>query len=419
MKEKSLLSVPKSVSNKFLRMMIMLKGKKIVLGVTGGIAAYKAAELARALIKEGALVKVIMTQSAAHFITPLTFQTLTNNPVALDMFEEPVTWEIEHISLAKWADVFLIAPATANIIGKIAAGIADDMLTTTVMATKAPVVMAPAMNVNMYTNPITQRNIEFLKQYGYHFVQPESGELACGDVGQGRLADIRDIVDFVKTLFIKKDLSGKKVLITAGPTREPLDPVRYISNYSSGKMGYALAKAAKDRGAEVILISGPTFIEPPKGVTFERIYTTEQMRNEVLKYFNGVDIVIMAAAVADYRPIDYSDVKIKKDTNEMVVQLRKNPDILKELGYKKAGQVLVGFAAETDNLLVNATKKIEEKNLDMIVANDITQPGAGFEVDTNIVKVITKDGNIKDLPMMSKYELSHIILDLVANLMVR
>lgn len=397
----------------------MLKDKKVVLGVTGGIAAYKAAELARFLIREGASVKVIMTESATRFITPLTFQTLTNNPVAVDMFEEPVAWEIEHISLAKWADVFLIAPATANIIGKIASGIADDMLTTTVMATKAPVVIAPAMNVNMYNNPITQRNIDLLRQYGYYFVQPESGELACGDIGQGRLADISSIVDFVKSLFVKKDLMGRKILVTAGPTREPIDPVRYISNYSSGKMGYALAKAARDRGAEVILISGPTSIDPPIGVMFERVSTAEQMRDKVLQYFAEVDAVIMSAAVADYRPMNYSNVKIKKDDSEMTIRLSKNPDILKELGDKKGRQVLIGFAAETDNIVMNASKKIKEKNLDMIVINDVTQPGAGFEVDTNIVKIITRDGNIKDFPLMNKYDLSHAILDLAANLMVR
>jgi len=289
----------------------MLKGKKVVLGVTGSIAAYKAAEITRALVKEGALVKVIMTASATRFITPLTFQTLSNNPVAVDMFEEPVAWEIEHISLAKWADVFLIAPATANVIGKMAAGIADDMLTTTVMATRAPVVVAPAMNVNMYTNPITQHNIDVLKQNGYHFVQPESGELACGDRGQGRLADIKDIVDCVRSLFIKKDLAGKRILVTAGPTREPIDPVRYISNYSSGKMGYALAKAARDRGAEVVLVSGPVSISPPSGVMLERINTAEEMMRSVLKHFDNVDAVIMAAAVADYRPMEYSEVKIK------------------------------------------------------------------------------------------------------------
>ncbi|SHF20122.1 Phosphopantothenate-cysteine ligase [Caldanaerobius fijiensis DSM 17918] len=397
----------------------MLKDKKVVLGVTGGIAAYKAAELARFLIREGASVKVIMTESATRFITPLTFQTLTNNPVAVDMFEEPVAWEIEHISLAKWADVFLIAPATANIIGKIASGIADDILTTTVMATKAPVVIAPAMNVNMYNNPITQRNIDLLRQYGYYFVQPESGELACGDIGQGRLADISSIVDFVKSLFVKKDLVGRKILVTAGPTREPIDPVRYISNYSSGKMGYALAKAARDRGAEVILISGPTSIDPPIGVMFERVSTAEQMRDKVLQYFDEVDAVIMSAAVADYRPMNYSNVKIKKDDSEMTIRLSKNPDILKELGDKKGRQVLIGFAAETDNIVMNASKKIKEKNLDMIVINDVTQPGAGFEVDTNIVKIITKDGDIKDFPLMNKYDLSHAILDLAANLMVR
>ncbi|WP_407641829.1 bifunctional phosphopantothenoylcysteine decarboxylase/phosphopantothenate--cysteine ligase CoaBC [Caldanaerobius fijiensis] len=398
---------------------MMLKDKKVVLGVTGGIAAYKAAELARFLIREGASVKVIMTESATRFITPLTFQTLTNNPVAVDMFEEPVAWEIEHISLAKWADVFLIAPATANIIGKIASGIADDILTTTVMATKAPVVIAPAMNVNMYNNPITQRNIDLLRQYGYYFVQPESGELACGDIGQGRLADISSIVDFVKSLFVKKDLVGRKILVTAGPTREPIDPVRYISNYSSGKMGYALAKAARDRGAEVILISGPTSIDPPIGVMFERVSTAEQMRDKVLQYFDEVDAVIMSAAVADYRPMNYSNVKIKKDDSEMTIRLSKNPDILKELGDKKGRQVLIGFAAETDNIVMNASKKIKEKNLDMIVINDVTQPGAGFEVDTNIVKIITKDGDIKDFPLMNKYDLSHAILDLAANLMVR
>lgn len=394
--------------------------KNVVLGVTGGIAAYKALDLVSKLRKKDINVDVIMTKSATKFVTPLSFQSLSQNQVIVDMFAEPKSWEIQHISLADKADVLAIVPATANVIGKIANGIADDMLTTTVMATKAPVLIAPAMNVNMYENPIVQRNIQTLKQYGYHIIEPIEGRLACGYVGKGKLNDIDLIFDYIEMLLEKeKDYLGKKVLVTAGPTVEHIDPVRFISNRSSGKMGYALARAARNRGAEVILISGPTNLAPPVGVKVIRVKTAEEMFKEVMKYYPEVDIAIKAAAVADYRVEGISNVKIKKTEDSFEIKLIKNKDILQEMGKIKTNQILVGFAAETNDLIKNAKLKLEGKNLDMIVANDVTEENSGFDYDTNTVKIIKNDGQIIQLPNMLKEELANIILNYIMELKIK
>ena len=361
----------------------MLNGKTVVLGVTGGIAAYKAVEVASRLRKAGADVFVVMTESATKFVTPLTFQEITNNPVVSDMWGEVKHWHVEYIALATKADYFLIAPATANCIGKMAHGIADDMLTTTVMATTAPIIIAPAMNTNMYQNAAMQDNLAVLAKRGCHIIPPASGMLACGVEGVGRLPEPSVIVDAVLALAKQKqDLIGKRILVTAGGTHEPLDPVRFIGNRSSGKMGYAVAEAARDRGAEVILVSGPTALKKPQGVTFVSVETTQDMYDAVMDAFPTVDIVIKAAAVADYRPKQIAAQKIKKNDSEFTVVLEKNPDILLNLGKaKQQGQILVGFAAETNDLIKHAKQKIEKKNLDMIVANDVTVKGAGFNVD--------------------------------------
>lgn len=396
----------------------MLSGKNVVLGVCGGIAAYKACDIVSRLKKLGANVDVIMTESASEFVTPLTFQTLSQNPVVQDMFEEVSAWDVRHISLAKKADVFLIAPATANIIGKMANGIADDMLSTTVMATKAKVLIAPAMNSAMYENPVLQRNIETLKELGCIFIEPESGMLACGDIGKGKLAQPEDIVEIVQQQLLHTgELSGRTVLVTAGPTREAIDPVRYITNHSTGKMGYAIAKAAIRKGANVILVSGKTNLKPPLGLEkFVSVESTIDMYNAVVENIDGCDIIIKSAAVADYRPKTRSDKKIKKTEGDLVLELERNPDILLEIGKKKGNRILVGFAAETDDIMENAAKKIEKKNLDFIVANDITAKGAGFGVDTNIAKLLYRDGKVIELEKMSKDELSEIILQKVAEL---
>ncbi len=393
----------------------MLGNKKIILGVSGGIAAYKAVELTRLLTKAGADVHVIMTHAAQEFIAPLTFQTLSANPVHTALFDLIAEQEIGHISLADRADLFIIAPATANIIGKIAAGIADDMLTTTVMATKAPVLFAPAMNVNMYTNPIYQENEEKLRRLGYLFEAPVSGSLACGWEGEGKLAAPETIFDCAVAALTKKDLAGKMVLITAGPTREEIDPVRYISNYSSGKMGYALARAAQRRGAQVLLISGPTSLAKPYGVTVVTVTSAIEMQREVMARVDACDVVIKAAAVADYRPELRNSTKIKKKDDSAIITLVKNPDILSELGKMDYGSrprpFLVGFAAETDALVENATKKLVEKNLDMIVANDVSCADAGFNVDTNRAELFFKDGSSNDCGLMPKDQLAVTILD--------
>lgn len=392
----------------------MLKERNIVIGVCGGIAAYKVCDLVSRLRKAEANVDVIMTEAAVNFINPLTFQSLSSNVVVVDMFKEPNHWEIQHISLGKKADVVLIAPATANIIGKIANGIADDMLTTTVMATKAPVIFAPAMNSSMYENSILQENIYKLKNKGYHFIDPIEGRLACGDIGKGKMAEPESMEEFInKMLNASLDLEGKTVIVTAGPTREPIDPVRYISNHSTGKMGYAIAEKAAKRGAKVYLISGPTYLSPPNGIKVISVMSAKDMYGKIMEYFNEADIVIKSAAVADYAPAEISSQKIKKRDDELSIKLAKNPDILYELGKIKGDKILVGFAMETQNLVENAKEKVRKKNLDFIVANDLMTKGAGFAHDTNIVKIIDKNGDIEDLPKMTKLELADVIIDKV------
>ncbi|HHY43032.1 MAG TPA: bifunctional phosphopantothenoylcysteine decarboxylase/phosphopantothenate--cysteine ligase CoaBC [Thermoanaerobacterales bacterium] len=393
----------------------MLKGKFVVLGVTGSIAAYKAVELVRLLKKAGCEVQVIMTKSGCEFVKPLTFQVVSQNPVIIDMFKEPSRWEVEHVALADKADVFLVAPATANIIAKMAAGIADDMLTSTLLATKAKIIVVPAMNVNMYENPITQRNIAALKALGITVLDPEEGDLACGYSGKGRFPEPTDIVEHIKVILGKDgDLKDKRFLITAGPTREPIDPVRFITNHSSGKMGYALAEKAVQRGARVTLISGPTNLTPPLGLErFIRVDTAEEMYSAVMKHYADVDVVIKSAAVADYAPKNIKGEKIKKQDSNMTLELKKNPDILQELGNKKSNQVLIGFAAETNNTIVNAQDKLKRKNLDFIVLNDLTEAGAGFAKDTNIVTILHSDGRIEKLPKMLKRDLADEILNRV------
>jgi phosphopantothenoylcysteine decarboxylase / phosphopantothenate---cysteine ligase len=394
----------------------MLKGKNIVLGVTGGIAAYKSVELLRLLTKAGADVHVIMTGSAMEFVTPLTFQTLSMNPVSTSLFNLLSEREIGHISLADRADLVIIAPATANIVGKLANGIADDMLTTTVMATKAPVLIAPAMNVNMFQNPAYKENEARLMERGFLFVEPIRGTLACGWEGEGKLQEPKVIFEEARRALAAKDLAGERLLVTAGPTREELDPVRFISNHSSGKMGYAIAMAARRRGAEVTLVTGPTSIHKPFGVTVVPVVSACEMREAVIQRALQSTIIIKAAAVADYRPAVRADSKIKKGKAPETLQLVRNPDILEELGKTKGRFLLVGFAAETGELLKNARKKLKGKNLDMVVANDVSKPGAGFDVDTNIVRLIFRDGGMEELPIMGKEELADVILDRVVGL---
>lgn len=390
-----------------------MKKPCVVLGVTGGIAAYKACELLRLLQKRGIDVFVVMTQNACRFVAPLTFETLSGHPVAVDTFDRPQTWEVEHIALAKRADLFLIAPATANIIGKMACGIADDMLSTTVMATRAPVLVAPAMNTGMWENAAVQQNVETLRARGVEIVAPVSGHLACGDSGAGKLEDVEVIAERAcEMLFAKKDMEDLRVMVTAGPSREALDPVRYISNRSSGKMGYAIAQAAQKRGAEVTLLSGPVAIEAPQGVKLVPFTTTQELLDRASELAQEQDLLIQAAAPADYRAKEIAPQKIKKQGGEpMTFTLVENPDVAATLGKaKRSGQVFVGFAAETNDVLAHARDKLARKNLDMIVANDVTRPGAGFDVDTNIVTLITKDGQ-EALPMMSKAEVAQRILD--------
>ena len=394
----------------------MLKGKAVVLGVTGGIAVYKAVELLRLLTKAGADVHVVMTRGATEFVTPLTFQTLSGNPVHLELFNLVSEQQIGHISLAERADLFLIAPATANFIGKMACGIADDLLSTTVMATRAPVLVAPAMNVNMYQNPIYRENEARLKGHGYLFIPPASGMLACGYEGEGKLPAPELIIEEAVAALTPKRLCGERILVTAGPTREEIDPVRYISNHSSGKMGYAIARAARLRGAEVTLVTGPTAIPVPYGVSVVRVESAEEMRDAVLGRLEQCDIVIKAAAVADYRPRLRAETKMKKSADSLSIELEKNPDILGEIGARKGDRLLVGFAAETEELVANATGKLSRKNLDLIVANDVSQEGAGFNVDTNIVKLLFRDGHVEDIPLMGKHQLAGVILDRVESL---
>ena len=390
--------------------------KCVVIGVTGGIAVYKALDVISALRKKDVEVHVIMTESASKFVNPLTFQSISQNMVVTDMFAEPKAWEIQHISLAQKADLMLIAPATANIIGKVANGISDDMLSTTIMAAaKAKVIFAPAMNTNMYQNKIVQGNIEKLKSYGYEFIEPASGRLACGDIGIGKLADVNTIVERVLAELNDKeqDLKGKKVLISAGPTIAPIDPVRYITNRSTGKMGYAIAEEARDRGAEVILVSGPTNLNPPKDVKIINIKTNEEMKNEIFDNFEWADIVIKSAAVADYKPKEYSKDKIKKGEGDFNLCLTRDNDILKSLGDMKTHQVLVGFAAESNDVLENAEKKLKNKNLDFIVANDITSSDTGFGSEDNKVVILSKNNEKLELEKMSKKEVASNIFDMI------
>jgi phosphopantothenoylcysteine decarboxylase / phosphopantothenate---cysteine ligase len=394
----------------FWTVVVNEKRRVVVLGVTGGIACYKAVELVRLLVKTGFKVQVIMTRSAMEFVTPLTFQTLSGNPVATETFNLTQESEIGHINLADSADLFVIAPATANVIGKIANGIADDLLTTVLMATQAPVLIAPAMNIHMYDNPILQENLRKLRRVGYQIMEPAEGFLACGYEGKGRLPDPEKIAEEIDRLLKKKDLVGEKLLITAGPNREPLDPVRYISNRSSGKMGYALARAALRRGAEVALVSGPTALEAPTGARVISVLTAAEMREAVLKEYAQCTAVIMAAAVSDYRPIA-ADKKIKRGAAPIELRLEPNADILKELGQSKDGKWLVGFAAETDDLTHNAQKKLHEKNLDMVVANNVAEEGSGFDSDTNVATLVDRSGAVRSLPLMSKDDLADCILD--------
>lgn len=408
--------------------------KNILLGVTGGIAVYKVLDVASRLRKLNYELNTIMTENACEFVKPLSFETITNNYVVTDTFERPKTWEVEHIALAKKADLMLIAPATANIIGKVAHGIADDMLSTTIMATKCQVVFAPAMNTAMYENPIVQDNIAYLKEKGYLFIEPDAGWLACGDLGAGKLPAPERIAEYVvncleneetkKQLKVDeslkleqkediRDLEGKHFLISAGPTIEAIDPMRYITNHSSGKMGYAIAKEAARRGAEVILVSGVTQLECPEGVERINIKSAREMYDIMHSKFEWADVVIKTAAVADYRPKDISEHKIKKDNSKLVLELIPNPDILQSLGERKTHQVLVGFAAETENVIEYARQKIKKKNLDFIVANNIATKGAGFKEDTNIATIIERDGSITEYDKMYKSELGNVILDKV------
>ena len=389
----------------------MLLGKNITVGITGGIAAFKAAQLVSNLNSAGALVRVIMTGAAQEFVRPLTFHTLSGHPVYTDLFdrsEKPV----QHIDLATGSDLIVIAPATANIIGKIACGIADDLLSTVVTAAVCPVLICPAMNVNMYNNPIVQQNMERLLAAGFHFVEPGAGRLACGTEGRGRLAEPDLIAAKIDELLaVKNDMGEMTLLVTAGPTVEPVDPVRYLSNRSSGKMGYAIAAAAASRGARVYLISGPVALPPPAGVETISVDTAVEMRRMTLDKYPDADAVVMTAAVADYRPKTVAGQKIKKHDSNMTIELEKNPDILEELGRLKQRQFLVGFAAETQDLEANAITKLKKKNLDMLVANDVTLPGAGFGTDTNIAKLVFPGGRIVSLPIMDKLVLASRILD--------
>ena len=390
----------------------MLKGKTILLGVTGGIAAYKAAALASALVKQHAAVEVVMTQNATRFVTPLTFEQLTGRRTMVDTFDRNFSHQVEHISLAQRTDLVIIAPATANVCAKLAHGLADDMLTTTVLACKCPKLIAPAMNTNMYENPVTQDNLELLRKYGWDVIEPASGRLACGAVGKGKMPEPEDLVlHMLKYLAFPQDLAGKRVLVTAGPTQEALDPVRYLTNHSTGKMGYAIAKMAMLRGAEVTLVTGPTSISPPPFVTVHNVISAQDMFDAVTQKAQDCDIIIKAAAVADYTPAEYSDNKVKKKDGDMAIPLKRTKDILKHLGeHRRPGQVICGFSMETQDMLENSRAKLEKKNVDMICANNLKQAGAGFGVDTNVITMITKEETI-ELPMLTKEQAANAILD--------
>lgn len=390
----------------------MLKNKTVVLGVTGSIAAYKIANLASSLVKLHADVHVIMTKNACQFITPVTFETLTGNKCLVDTFDRNFQFSVTHVSLAKKADIMLIAPASADVIGKIANGIADDMLTTTVMACKAPVIISPAMNTNMYENPIVQDNIRKLKQFGYEFIEPDCGYLACGDVGSGKMPDPAVLQEYILHKIGKPhDLTGKNILITAGPTQEAIDAVRFITNHSTGKMGYALAKQAMLRGANVLLISGKTALTPPRFVEVVPVVSAKDMYEAVMARAEKMDIIIKSAAVADYTPAEVSTEKTKKTEGNMEIPLKRTQDILAALGdQRRTGQFLCGFSMETQNMLENSRKKLEKKHLDMVVANNLKVSGAGFGTDTNVVTLIGKDFQ-KELPLLSKEEVADRILD--------
>ncbi len=395
----------------------MLKGKKIVLGITGGIAAYKAAELTRALIKEGAQVRVIMTKNATEFISPLTLQTLSNNIVYTEMYLPSEQYDMAHIALAEFADAFVIAPATGNIIGKIASGIADDLLSTTIMAAVKPTLICPAMNDKMLANPIVQENINKLKNYKYIIMESGVGELACKTKGAGRLPEIPEIVEEIERLLTPQNLAGEKILITAGPTEEPLDPVRFITNLSSGKMGYALAKVARRHGAQVTLITGPTNLSLPSVENIIKVRTAQEMHKAVIDNYKKSTVIIKAAAVADYRPKIFVKEKIKKDNKPRAIELERNPDIIAEIGQNKKNIVLVGFAMETKNLLANAREKLKKKNMDLIVANSLREEGAGFQTDTNKITIIDREGDVQSLPVMTKIEAAEKILEKVEELL--
>ncbi|NLJ77292.1 MAG: bifunctional phosphopantothenoylcysteine decarboxylase/phosphopantothenate--cysteine ligase CoaBC [Peptococcaceae bacterium] len=389
----------------------MLAEKKITVGITGGIAVFKTVQLVSNLKADGAVVNVVMTRSAQEFVKPLTFQVLSGSPVYTELFD-PMAGAVQHIELATRPELIVIAPATANVLGKVANGIADDLLTTVIMAATCPVLFCPAMNVNMYNNVVVQRNIAILGKRGFEFVEPGIGRLACGVEGRGRMADLDLIKNKIRNLLHpRQDMEGLTVLVTAGPTVEPIDPIRYITNRSTGKMGYGVASEATLRGAKTVLISGPTILEPPRGVELIKVETATQMYEAVMARFAGVDIVVKTAAVADYRPLQFSNQKIKKQDGSLSLVLTRNPDILAELGRKKEQQILVGFAAETSNLEGYAQQKVKEKNLDLLVANDITQIGAGFGSDTNVVRFVYPDGTVKQMPLMDKTVLASRILD--------
>ena len=393
----------------------ILKSKTVVLGVTGSIAAYKIANLASSLVKKGANVHVIMTKNATNFINPITFETLTGNKCLVDTFDRNFEFSVEHVSLAKQADIFMVAPASANVIGKIANGIADDMLTTTIMACKCHKVISPAMNTNMFENPIVQDNLEKLRNYGYEVIDPASGYLACGDTGAGKMPEPTVLESYImKNIAMEKDMAGKKVLITAGPTMEAIDPVRFISNHSTGKMGYALAKIAMERGAEVTLVTGKTYIEKPDFVKIIDVKSAKEMFDAVDKEFDSQDIVIMSAAVADYRPKTVADEKIKKNDGKMAIELERTDDILGTMSKRKKNQFLCGFSMETEHMLENSKNKLKKKNLDMICANNLKVEGAGFGTDTNVVTLITENES-RQLPIMSKEQVANEILTEINN----
>lgn len=402
-----------SIGNKRRRK--MLRGKTVILGVTGSIAAYKIATLASMLVKKQASVHVIMTKNATNFINPITFETLTGHKCLVDTFDRNFEFQVEHVSMAKQADVVMIAPASANVIGKLAHGLADDMLTTTLLACKCPKIVSPAMNTAMFENPIVQDNLKILEKYGYEVIQPASGYLACGDTGAGKMPEAETLYQYIeRTLADPKDLIGKKVLVTAGPTQENIDPVRYITNHSSGKMGYAVAKAAMLRGADVTLVSGQTALTPPMFVKYVQITTAEEMYQEVTSRSDEQDIIIKAAAVADYRPKTVYENKVKKKEGQMAIELERTRDILAYLGeHKKENQFLCGFSMETENMIGNSRAKLQKKNLDMVAANNVKVEGAGFQGDTNVMTLITQDQEIA-LPLMSKEEAANKILDIIA-----